>query len=137
MVQRNRTGAVVTITTRSLWRIRLGRELLRYLLCAASLGGLAASVRFVLAPPRSLARVSSVSALALPDRAAEGYATLFARRYLTWNAAAPQAGVRSLQSLVGPGMEANAGLGLPPSGEQRVEWAEVVQEREPLPGEHV
>jgi len=34
-------------------------------------------------------------------------------------------------------METDAGLELPASGEQRVEWAEVVQAREPLTGEHV
>ena len=34
-------------------------------------------------------------------------------------------------------MEADAGLELPASGEQHVEWAEVVQAREPAPGEHV
>ncbi len=34
-------------------------------------------------------------------------------------------------------MEPAAGLQLPPSGEQRVEWDEVVQEREPAAGEHV
>jgi Conjugative transposon protein TcpC len=34
-------------------------------------------------------------------------------------------------------MESDAGLRLPSSGEQRVEWAEVVQQREPAPGEHV
>jgi hypothetical protein len=34
-------------------------------------------------------------------------------------------------------MEPNAGLRLPPSAEQRVEWAEVVQQREAAPGEHV
>jgi hypothetical protein len=34
-------------------------------------------------------------------------------------------------------MEPDVGLRLPTSGEQRVEWAEVVQAREPIPGEHV
>jgi hypothetical protein len=34
-------------------------------------------------------------------------------------------------------MEPDVGLKLPTSGQQRVEWAEVVQRREPVPGEHV
>jgi hypothetical protein len=42
-----------------------------------------------------------------------------------------------LESFAGTTMETDAGLRLPPSGEQRVDWVEVVQAREPLPGEHV
>jgi hypothetical protein len=38
---------------------------------------------------------------------------------------------------MGPGLESGAGLALPPAGEQRVEWLEVVQVREPAPSEHV
>jgi hypothetical protein len=76
-------------------------------------------------------------ALPQPDRAAEGYAVLFARRYLTWNAAAPQASARALGAFLDPGSEAGAGFVPPPSGEQRAEWAEVVQAREPGPGRHV
>jgi len=137
VLSRNQTRAAVTITRRPLWQIRLGRELPRYLLCALSVTGLAASIRYIVAPPRSVARAAALNAPASPDRAAEGYAVLFARRYLTWSAAEPQASMRSLQSFVGPGMEADAGLQLPPSGQQQVEWAEVVQGREPSPGEHV
>jgi hypothetical protein len=137
VLSRNQTRAAVTITRRSLWQIRLGRELPRYLLCALSVTGLAASIRYIVAPPRSLARAAALNVPASPDRAAEGYAVLFARRYLTWSAAEPQASMRSLQSFVGPGMEPDAGLQLPPSGQQQVEWAEVVQGREPSPGEHV
>ncbi len=72
-----------------------------------------------------------------PDRAAEGYAVIFARRYLTWNSTEPQSSAHELEPFTGPGLEANAGLDLPSAGEQRVEWAYVVQEREPLPGRHV
>src|ERR1700676_3152132 len=128
--------ARLSISTRPLWRIRLARGLPRYLVCAMSFAGLAASARFAIAPPRAGAPAPR-PVQAPRDLAAEGYASLFARRYLTWDAAAPQAGERALASLVGPGMEPDAGLRLPPGGEQRVEWAEVVQEREPLPGEHV
>jgi hypothetical protein len=71
------------------------------------------------------------------DPGAEGYAALFARRYLTWNAAEPGASERALEPFIGSAMEPDVGLRLPARGEQRVEWAEVVQTREPLAGEHV
>jgi hypothetical protein len=129
--------ARVTIVNRSLWRIRLVRELPRYLLCTAAVAGLAASARFAIAPPAPGAPAAVVRAPALSDPAAEAYAALFARRYLTWNAAEPQASARALEPFLGPGMEADAGLELPSGGEQRVEWAEVVQARTPAPGEYV
>jgi hypothetical protein len=71
------------------------------------------------------------------DLAAEGYAALFARRYLTWTGSEPLASVRSLEAFAGTTMETGVGLRPPPSGEQRVEWVEVVQARDPVPGEHV
>ncbi len=74
---------------------------------------------------------------AVPDRAAEAYAVLFARRYLTWSAAEPQASAHGLEPFIGASIEADAGLELPASGEQHVEWAEVVQAREPATEEHV
>jgi Conjugative transposon protein TcpC len=129
--------ANVTIETRPLWRIRLARELTRYMLYALSLAGLAASARFAIAPPTPALPVAAIQQPAAPDRAAEAYAALFARRYLTWNAAEPQASARALEAFLGPGMETAAGLELAASGEQQVAWAEVVQAREPAPGEHV
>jgi hypothetical protein len=62
---------------------------------------------------------------------------LFTRRYLSWNAAEPQVSARALDAFVGAGMEPGAGLQIPSTGQQRVQWAEVVQERDPAPGEHV
>lgn len=134
-----RDGArpTVTIASRALWRIRLSRALPRYLLCALSVAGLAASARFAIAPPRPALPAAAVREPAPPDPAAEAYAALFARRYLTWNAAEPQASAGALEPFLGSGMEPGAGLQLPASGEQRVEWAEVVQARVPAPGEHV
>src|SRR5271155_3646141 len=129
--------ATVTIASRPLWRIRLARELPRYLLCAMSVLGMAASARFAIAPPEPVLPAANVRVPAPADPAAEAYAALFARRYLTWKAADPQASARALEPFLGPGMEPDAGLQLPASGEQRVEWAEVVQAREPTPGEHV
>lgn len=127
----------VTIATHALWRIRLVREVPRYLLCVLSLMGLAASARFAIAPPRPALSVAAVREPPPADPAAEAYAALFARRYLTWNAAEPQMNARALERFLGPSMEQGAGLQLPASGEQRVEWAEVVQAGEPVPGEHL
>jgi hypothetical protein len=128
--------ATVEIVARPLWRIRVARGAPRWLFLATCLAGLLASARFAIAPPRPVeprARVSSIA----PDLAASGYATLFARRYLTWEAARPAASSLALSSMAGAALEPDAGLTLPSSGEQRVLWAEVVQERTPAVGRHV
>ncbi len=127
----------VTIASRALWRIRVARELPRYLLCAMSVAGIAASARFAIAPPRAELSAAAVRQPAPPDRAAEAYAVLFARRYLTWSAAEPQTSADALEPFLGSSLEPDAGLQLPASGEQRVEWAEVVQARSLASGEHV
>jgi Conjugative transposon protein TcpC len=128
--------ASVRVISHPLWRIRLAGGLPRYLLCAAALFGLVASARFAIAPPRAAGPPRARAAPPAFDRGAEGYAALFARRYLTWNAAEPLASARALEPFTGPGAEAGAGLRLPPNGAQRVEWLEVVQQREPAAGEH-
>ncbi len=71
------------------------------------------------------------------DLAAQGFASLFARSYLTWNAAEPQAHESALAPFAGTGIDPGAGLAPPSSSSQRVEWTEVVQERESGPDEHV
>jgi len=129
--------AHVTVAARPLWRIRLAREWSRYLLSALAVAGLAASARFAIDPPRPAAAKVLARGPAPPDLAAEGFASLFARSYLTWSAANPQVHERDLAPFAGPGMEPDAGLQPPSSGEQQVQWAEVVQEREPVAGEHV
>ncbi len=134
---REQARPTVTMANRALWRIRLARELPRYLLCAMSVAGLAASARFAIAPPTPDLPAAAEREPAPPDRAAEAYAALFARRYLTWNAAEPQSSASALEPFLGPGIEPDAGLELPASGEQRVEWAEVVQARAPAPGEQI
>jgi hypothetical protein len=129
--------AHVTVAARPLWRIRLAREWPRYLLSALAVAGLAASARFAIDPPRPAAAKAIAPGPPPPDLAAEGFASLFARSYLTWSAADPQVRERDLAPFAGPGMEPDAGLQPPPSGEQQVQWTEVVQEREPVAGEHV
>jgi hypothetical protein len=129
--------ARVRIETRPLWRIRVAREWPRYLVSALAVAGLVASARFAIDPPRPVAGKVPARGPAPPDLAAEGFASLFARGYLTWNAAEPQAHERGLASFAGPGIDPGVGLQPPSSGEQRVQWTEVVQAREPGPGEHV
>jgi hypothetical protein len=136
--RRNRVGgARVSIARRSLWRIRLAREAPRYVLSLLSLAGVAASIRFAVAPPVAALPAAALWRQPAPDRAAEGYAVLFARRYLTWDSSEPLVDARALEPFAGPGLEADAGMQPPASGEQRVEWAEVVQVREAAAGGHV
>jgi hypothetical protein len=129
--------ATVTLTPRSMWRIRLARELPRYLLQGLALAGLLASARFAIAPPRPVIARASTPSSALVDRAAEGFASLFARRYLTWDSRDPEAHRLALAQYLSSSMEAEAGLQPPTSGEQRVQWTQVVQARAATPGEHV
>jgi hypothetical protein len=129
--------ARVTVSAHPLWRIRAARELPRYLVYGLSIAGLAASARFAIAPPRPGAPARALPASHTQDLAAEGFAQLFARAYLTWQAGDPEAHVRALSAFVGSGMEPGAGLQPPASGEEQVQWTEIVQERAGTPGEHV
>jgi hypothetical protein len=128
---------LVTVTARPLWRVRFERDLLRHLLHALALAGLVATARLALDPPRAALSAALLRPAAAQDLAAEGYATIFARAYLTWEAQDPEAREHALAPFLGAGMDAGAGLQPPASGEQRVLWAQVVQERAPEPGEHV
>jgi Conjugative transposon protein TcpC len=127
---------VVTLTAQSMWRLRAARELPRYLLYGACAAGLAASARFAIAPPHASVHTVSVASGPQVDLAAEGFASLFARRYLGWNAAEPRQHVTELAALGGEGAEA-ADVRLPSRGEQRVLWTAVVQARSAQPGERV
>ena len=129
--------ASVAIARRPLWQIRLARGLPRYVIYVLALAAALASVRFALDPPRAALSAALLRRPAAEDLAAEGFATLFARAYLTWEARHPEAREHALAPFVGPGMDADVGLQPPPSGEQRVQWAQVVQQRSPLAGEIV
>lgn len=126
----------VRVLRRPLWRLRVAREAPRYLLYGFAIAGTAAAARLALAPPGGAAPRPAAVASG-PDLGAEAYATLFARRYLTWTAADPQSSARELASFAGPAVEAADGFATPKSGSQQVLWAEVVQSREPAYGEHV
>jgi hypothetical protein len=125
----------VTVTALPIWRIRLMRELPRYVLYAVSLWGVLASARYAIAPPRPVA--APARRVEAPDRGAEAFASLFARRYLSWNASAPQAYQESLGPFVGVGIAEQAGMQLPASGAEETQWVQVVQERRGPLGERV
>ena len=55
------TRASVTVTTKPMWRIRLGRAWTRYAIYALAAWGLAASARFAIAPPKTPAPRSRTS----------------------------------------------------------------------------
>jgi hypothetical protein len=125
----------VTIKARPVWRIRIARELPRYTLYALSLWGVLASARYAIAPPRpAMARTPKVEQ---PDREAEGFACLFARRYLSWSADAQQSYEESLIALVGEGMAAQVGAQLAANGSEQTQWVQVVQERHGPLGERI
>jgi hypothetical protein len=125
------------MTSTPLWRLRLVQGLPRYLLSGVACAGLFASVRLAVFPPRGRAALLAAASPPVADRAAEGYAVLFARRYLTWDASEPQSSDRLLASMAGADMALDAGLVLPATGAQHVAWAEVVQQRVERPGVHV
>lgn len=136
-MSRPRSQTLVSVKPRSIGRIRLARELPRYLLQALAVIGLLASARFAIAPPRPVLARSSTSGSATVDRAAEGFATLFARSYLSWDSRDPEAHRLALAPFVGSWMEPEAGLQPPESGEQQVKWTQVVQVRALASGEQL
>ena len=127
----------VEIHTRPMWRLRLRADLTRYVLSVVSVFGLLASARFAFDPPAARVIELAHGTSSAPDLAAEGYAVLFARRYLTWNAAEPLASSQALAPFAGAQLDSSAGIVLPATGTETVEWAEAVQVREPSPGVEV
>jgi hypothetical protein len=129
--------ASVTVTPRPLWRIRLAGRLPYILVQTAAALGLLASARYAIAPPKPSNGHPTLASGVPVDRAAEGFASLFVRRYLTWNASDLEARRRTLAPYIDSSMEAEAGLQPPERGEQRVLWSEVVQARLTSGGERV
>src|SRR3954451_16269092 len=121
--------------TVSLRRLRGDLVLTRWLVTAGAVAGIAATVRLTIAPPSPPA--AKPSAAAVTDLAAEGFAEQFARTLLTFDASHPDARRRALAAFAGAGLDPDAGLVPPPSGSQQVQWARVVQQRDPRPGEHL
>jgi hypothetical protein len=104
----------------------LRREAPRHLLHAVAAAGLIASARYAIAPPRPRVFRAAVPASALADRAAEGFAALFASRYLSFQAGQPEAHRQALAPYLNAEMEPEAGFQPPEDGSQRVQWAQVV-----------
>src|SRR3954447_13424165 len=101
-----------------LWRLRGDLALTRWLVTAAAIAGIAATVRLTIAPPSP----SAVTAAGQPaaDLAAEGFAEQFARTLLTFDSSRPDARRRALAAFAGAGLDPDAGLVPPPSGSQLV-----------------
>jgi Conjugative transposon protein TcpC len=133
----SRTRSRVVVSTRPLWQIRLLHGLPRYLLYATCAWGLAASARFALAPPHGGGRAVVRSPASPSDLGTRAFAAIFARRYLSWDTASPEASGGSLAAFQGPEFEAELGRRVPARGVQHVEWVEVVQARQPAPGREV
>jgi Conjugative transposon protein TcpC len=115
--------------------MRLAQELPRWLLHAAAAAGLIASMRFALAPPRPLV-IATRDPTGSRDLAAEGFASLFAKAYLTWREGDPEARRRALEPFAGSSLAPEVGSE-PPSGSQQVLFEQVVAEREVERGLHV
>lgn len=130
-------AASVSLTATPLWRIRIWQDLPRWLLHAAAAAGLIASIRFAVAPPRPQAPARHIGSIGHADPEAEGFASLFARAYLTWQQGDPEARRRALEPFAGPGLSLEAGTQPPAQGSQQVLFEQVVQERDPLPDLHV
>jgi hypothetical protein len=117
----------VSVKPSSLWHLRLRRDLPRRLLQALAVAGLLASARYAIDPPVPTVARPPAPISAQADRAAEGFAVLFARRYLSWDSANPEAHRLALAPYLGSTLEPEAGFQPPQSGSQRVLWTQVVQ----------
>ncbi len=115
--------------------MRLAQELPRRLLHAAAAVGLIACARFALAPPRPLV-IATHDPSGSRDLAAEGFASLFAKAYLSWQEGDPEARRRALEPFAGSSLTPEAGS-QPPRGSQQVLFEQVIGEREVERGLHV
>jgi len=129
------SGSSVTVTTHRLWLLRLGPRAARLLIGLIAVSGCAAAARMAIAPPRP--RVVQAPAVAIDDLAEQGFAALFARRYLTWVTANPTAHQQGLAPFTGNDVDPDAGVTPPATGSEQVLWAEVVQWRAGPLGERV
>ena len=120
----------MSVSSHPIWRLRLVRELPRYTIVATAVAGLLASARWAISPPSPGTPRAAGPPAPRFDRAAEGFATLFVRRYLSWGSGAPASAARALAPLGGAVGEVGLAPTPPVSSEQHVEWAEVVQARD-------
>lgn len=130
---RRSQAANVSLRATPLRRIRILQDLPRWLLRATAAAGLIASARIAMVPPRPQTFVRHGGGVSPADPEAEGFASLFARAYLSWRQGDPEARRRALEQFGGAGLELEAGTQPPPQGSQQVLFEQVVQEREPQP----
>lgn len=110
---------------------RLRARLPRYAFFVVVVVMCAAGVRSILLPGSS---GSSVSAASPPDYAEQSFALAFARAFLGYDAAHPDAREAALAPYASSGLDVDAGFSPPTSGLRRVVWAEVAQVQRPLAG---
>jgi hypothetical protein len=125
----------VSISPRSMRRIRASAALTRWVVYATAIAGLAASARFAIAPPHPPA--APLPAIEHRDMAAEGFASQLARNYLTFDGDRPDAHRAQLASFVGDQVDPDLGLRAPPGRVQRVWWTQIVQSRTGADGSRV
>jgi hypothetical protein len=111
---------------------RLRARLPRYAFLAFVCVMCAAGVRSILAPP-SRAPLPPDSGPAV-DYAEQSFAAAFARAYLSFDAARPQAREAALAPFVSSALEGGAGFTPPGAGSQQVRWTDVAQVQQPLAG---
>jgi hypothetical protein len=116
-------------------RIRVSAGMTRWIVYVTATAGLAASARFAIAPPLPTARPAQ--AVERRDTAAEGFASLVARAYLSFDGDRPDAHRARLASFVGDQLDPDLGLRAPPGRAQRVLWTQVVQSRAAADGSRV
>ncbi|MEA2382312.1 MAG: hypothetical protein QOH72_2283 [Solirubrobacteraceae bacterium] len=117
---------MIVASRRTLRRLRFAAGALRWSVVALTLAGLAASARFLIAPPRPVVRtVAGVH----DDHAVEAAAVAFARAYLSLDGQHPDAVRTGLAALTGADAAAQMTADVPPLVRQRVRWADVVSDR--------
>ncbi|MGH2834614.1 MAG: conjugal transfer protein [Solirubrobacteraceae bacterium] len=122
-----RQHPAVSVKPTPLWRLRLRRDLPRRLVQSLAVVGLLASARYAIDPPVPPVHRAPAPISPDADRAAEGFAVLFARRYLSWDSSNPEAHRQALAPYLGEALEPEAGFQPPQSGSQHVLWTQVVQ----------
>ena len=120
-------AARVSVSSRSMRRVRVSAGLTRWVLYATATAGLAASARLAIAPPHAPAAPAPV--VEHRDLAAEGFASQLARSYLTFDGDRPDTHRTQLAPFVGNRLDPDLGLRAPPGRVQRVRWTQVVQSR--------
>jgi hypothetical protein len=117
---------VIATSRRSLRRLRLAAGVLRWTLLTLALAGLAASARFLVAPPRPIVRTVAGDH---EDHAVQAAAVAFARAYLELDGQRPDGERASLAAITGEDGAAQIAPDVPPLVRQRVRWADVVADR--------